>query len=333
MVFLLRASLLTGVCNLIEDQGGKPAHQLRRYGIHPAIETMPDSFVQFDAAVRLLEACARDLECPNFGLQLSTRQGLSMLGPVAVLARNANNVEDAFFQIAKFMHLLTPSIRLEVATIPERGVAQIQFVPIDSRHKHAPQMYELTMGNGQSITRLLSGTKARGTYINFTHSPVSSKQTYRDFFECDVRFNQEVCSAEMSIDIVQRAIAGADRETARLAAAYLEDQVSNTSENLVSQIKQLIARLLPTGHCTMNIIAEQIHLHPRTLQRQLSVEGKTFEQILDDERKRLALHYLAIPHLKLTQIAGLLGYAEQSALNRSCKRWFDQTPNQLRSKG
>ncbi len=41
--------------------------------------------------------------------------------------------------------------------------------------------------------------------------------------------------------------------------------------------------------------------------------------------------YLAEPRLYLVQIAGLLGYAEQSTLNRSCRRWFDKTPRQYRA--
>jgi methylphosphotriester-DNA--protein-cysteine methyltransferase len=41
--------------------------------------------------------------------------------------------------------------------------------------------------------------------------------------------------------------------------------------------------------------------------------------------------YLAEPGLYLSQIAVLLGYSEQSALNRSCRRWFGKTPRQYRA--
>ena len=33
----------------------------------------------------------------------------------------------------------------------------------------------------------------------------------------------------------------------------------------------------------------------------------------------------------VSQIAGLLGYTEQSTLNRSCRRWFGMTPRQYRA--
>jgi AraC-like DNA-binding protein len=53
--------------------------------------------------------------------------------------------------------------------------------------------------------------------------------------------------------------------------------------------------------------------------------------VIDRERRAQAERYLAEPGLHLGQIAGLLGYTEQSALNRSCRRWFGKTPRQYRA--
>jgi hypothetical protein len=60
-------------------------------------------------------------------------------------------------------------------------------------------------------------------------------------------------------------------------------------------------------------------------------EGVRCHDIIDGERRAHAVRYLAVPGLHLQQIAGLLGYSEQSALNRSCRRWFGQTPRQYRA--
>jgi len=72
-------------------------------------------------------------------------------------------------------------------------------------------------------------------------------------------------------------------------------------------------------------------MHPRTLQRRLAEEGTRCQDVIDAERRTQAAKYLAQPGLQFGQIAGLLGYTEQSALNRSCRRWFGSTPRQYRS--
>ncbi len=73
-------------------------------------------------------------------------------------------------------------------------------------------------------------------------------------------------------------------------------------------------------------------MHPRTLQRRVREEGTTFEAIKDGVRRGLAQRYLSQPDLPLTQITALLGYSEQSAFGRSCRRWFGVTPRQERTR-
>ena len=89
--------------------------------------------------------------------------------------------------------------------------------------------------------------------------------------------------------------------------------------------------MLPTGQCSAEVIADQLAMHPRTLQRRLAAEGVRCQDLIDRERRDQAARYLAEPGLYLSQITGLLGYSEQSALNRSCRRWFGKTPRKYRA--
>ena len=123
----------------------------------------------------------------------------------------------------------------------------------------------------------------------------------------------------------------ADPETRRIATKYLESTYLPSTAALSERVAELTRRLLPTGQCSADAIADQLALHPRTLQRQLAAEGVRCHDIIDGERRAHAARYLAVPGLHLQQIAGLLGYSEQSALNRSCRRWFGQTPRQYRA--
>ena len=72
-------------------------------------------------------------------------------------------------------------------------------------------------------------------------------------------------------------------------------------------------------------------MHPRTLQRRLAEEGIRCQDVIDEERRRQAVRYLAELRLSLGQVTGLLGFAEQSSLNRACLRWFGRTPRQYRA--
>ena len=67
------------------------------------------------------------------------------------------------------------------------------------------------------------------------------------------------------------------------------------------------------------------------------MEKKVEEQLLFDfygdlltENQREILHSYYEDDLGLAEIASVLGYREQSSLNRSCSRWFGQSPKALR---
>jgi AraC-like DNA-binding protein len=112
---------------------------------------------------------------------------------------------------------------------------------------------------------------------------------------------------------------------------YLDADHAASDAMLVEHVADLARRLLPTGHCTVDVIAEGLVMHPRTLQRRLATEGLRCQDVIDGERRARAAEYLAEPRLGLSQVAGLLGYSEQSSLNRSSRRWFGKTPQQYRA--
>ena len=97
------------------------------------------------------------------------------------------------------------------------------------------------------------------------------------------------------------------------------------------QVRHAIEALLGTGTCNHREVAAALFMHPRTLQRRLKEEGTTFEDIKDEARRDLAERYLSHPDLALTQVTALLDYSEQSALGRSCRRWFGATPREFRT--
>lgn len=90
-----------------------------------------------------------------------------------------------------------------------------------------------------------------------------------------------------------------------------------------------LVRSLGTARSTCLDVASALALHPRTLQRRLRAEGASFEELLDEVRSDLASRYLEQANLPISQVASLLDYGEQSALTRSCKRWFSRSPRSL----
>ncbi|WP_328404181.1 AraC family transcriptional regulator [Streptomyces sp. NBC_00390] len=327
---LIRATTLWGYVDLVRELGGDPKSMLARFEIPGGVDQQDDSFVRLDSFLQMLEASAEELDCSDFGLRLSRWQGLAILGPIAVIARNSQTLQEGFEAIARYFYVHSPALHLEVAPITDKTVR------FDYRVSELPlarlrQGYELSLANGARIIRLLGGPEARPTRASFLHDQLGPDTSYAEALGCPVVFEQAWCGFDLPADTAGGLIDNADPETRRIATKYLETQTLPSSTSLADRVAELTRRLLPTGHCTAGTIADEVGMHPRTLQRRLVAEGIQFQDILDRERRDLAAHYLADPMLQLSQIASLLGYAEQASLNRSFRRWFGTTPARYRA--
>jgi len=329
---LIRSTNLWGYPDLVRQLGGDPAPLLKRFHIKAGVENEDDTFIPYEATARLIEASAIELECPDFGLRLSRWQGLDILGPVAVIARNAQTMLGAWEAIARYLYVHSPALELSVGLPREgRGVIQLTYTITESGLPYLPQSYELSLANGARIVRLLGGPLARPNAISFTHEQLGSADAYLEALGCQARFGQSWSGLELPAALAGRRIDTADPETQRIATKYLESQYVPSSAPLSERVSELIRRLLPTGQCSAGAIADQLAMHARTLQRRLADEGTGCHELIERERRELAGRYLAQPGMQLAQIAGLLGYAEQSTFNRSFQRWYDTTPRQYRA--
>src|SRR5206468_7403809 len=77
-------------------------------------------------------------------------------------------------------------------------------------------------------------------------------------------------------------------------------------------------------------VARELHVSKRTLQRRLTEEGITFQQLMEEARRELAQHYLLHSSLELNETAYLLGYEDANSFFRAFHEWEGTTPGQWR---
>ena len=90
-------------------------------------------------------------------------------------------------------------------------------------------------------------------------------------------------------------------------------------------IVQLASRALRTlllhGKGSGDDVAQALAMHRRTLNRRLSAEGTTFQQVLDRVRFAVAKEMLEDSQASIPEIAASLGYADYVSFTRAFKRW------------
>jgi AraC-like DNA-binding protein len=328
---LVRASGLSGYRELVRELGGDPAELLAPYRIVEETLDDPRAFISYPSLIRLLERTAAELSCPDFGLRLSTRQDLGILGPLGVAVRNCENLGEAMQTASRYMFVHSPAISFTPQPSEHADRVRLVFRILLDRVGRAAQVTELSVGLAARTVTLLANDPRALAGVRFTHQPVAPLSVYEEHFQAPVEFGCEDSAGELRLDMLSHPIHDASVQIRELAEDYLQLHHDDPSTPLSARVRMVVQRSLGTGSTSCLDVAAAFALHPRTMQRLLREEGTSFEKLKDEARAELALDDLANHELPMAQVAALLDYSEQSALSRSCRRWFGRPPRELRS--
>ncbi|MFR0692968.1 AraC family transcriptional regulator [Enterobacterales bacterium AE_CKDN230030158-1A_HGKHYDSX7] len=329
MTTLIRATSLRGFPQLVTQLGGNPQAMLARFRIDPGLLEDDEGRMPLSTLVALLETAAQELDCADFGLRMAEYQDLHVLGAVALIARNATTVGAALEEIARFIAYHSPGVEVELdrsdADAP-RLVVEIRLSGTRPRR----QMQDLALGVAHNTLCLLCGKDFRARSLLLASLGELPPARYRRYFGCAVYAGQSCHALVLREEQLAQHIEAQDPLLHRVLHDYFSAQELNPALGLAQQVEKIIQRLLPTQRCRLAVVAEQLGLHERVLQRRLAEEGEGFEGLLERTRQARARDYLAERRMPMSQVAGLLGYSEQSVFNRACRRWFGTTPRGLR---
>jgi AraC-like DNA-binding protein len=329
---MVQAQSLRGYRELVADLGGNPTRLLRKAGINPADLDQLTAFISFEAVTDLLERSSTELDSFDFGLRLAERQDIGILGTLAVAMRYSDTVGEALECASKYLDVYNAAISFTISTGQPRGQARLVFRLLPGHYDRWMQTAEHGIGLTWRILMLLSEGRCHLRGVWFPHPPVADEASYRARFPAPLTFRSDQAALAVAQRDLDLPISETIEELHDLATRYLESQLPRGRTALTVQVRQTIEPLLGTGFCSQHEVARALYMHPRTMHRRLHEEGTTFEGIKDETRRDLAQRYLAQPDLPLSQITALLGYSEQSAFGRSCRRWFNTTPKAMRAR-
>lgn len=326
---LIRGTALQGFPELVTELGGSPATLLAEAGIPYAAVGSQDSFISYRKGVAVLEEAARRTATPDLGRRLALRQGVEILGPVGVAVRTAPTVGAAFQALDQYLSVYSPAISASIDLQPTQAHARFEFRILLDRLGSHRQAVELALGVAMQMFRLIVGPEFRPIAVDLPHDPLSPTEEYVQYFGSPVRFAQDDSGIVVRrSDLAQPLVAdGAVHDVVR---EYLGSIALPAQGRTIEAVRLMVRQMLPTGGLDIELVASQLDLHPRTLQRRLADQGTSFATLVDRVRQDQAQHYLRDTEVPLGQLAGILGYSEQSALSRSCRRWFDMSPSAYR---
>ncbi|MFC7010459.1 AraC family transcriptional regulator [Streptomyces viridiviolaceus] len=326
---LIRGTSLKGYPELVTALGADPGPLLRAAGIPRSAVGDPGAFIPYRGLIAAVESAAETSGARDFGRRLALHQGIEILGPVALAALTAPTAIEALQTIDQYFATYSPAIRATVDISPGSPYARYEFQIVLPRLPPHQQLLELSLSVALRIYGLILGPGFQPVSVHLPHEALVAVRSYREYFDCPVRFAEPFCGFRFRRAELNRHLPS-HTAVHDVVRAYLRSITPPADAPLPTAVRTLIRRLLPTGGLTLELVAGQLSIHPRTLQRQLAATGTSFESLVDDYRREETERCLRDTDIPLGQLAGLLGYSEQSVLTRACRRWFGASPSACR---
>jgi AraC-like DNA-binding protein len=327
---LIRGTSLQGFRELSDELGGSTAELLAAAHLRPEAIGDPDSFVSYRSVAALLESAATGTATGDFGRRLAERQGLDILGPVGIAARTAPTVGAAVEAIERYLSTYSPALSVAVRAEPGDRLATFDWRLAGDRPPPHRQAAELGLGVSVRVFRLLAGEDFRPTSVHLRHEPLVDVGDYERYFGCRIDFAADSYGFRFQRDVLSRPLA-ADHAVHDVVQEYLSTISAPAETSTVDAVVRLVARILPTGGLDLDLVAGHLAQHRRTLQRQLADQGTTFAELVDRVRREEAERCLRDTDLAFGELSRMLGFSEQSAFSRACRRWFDGSPRTVRT--
>jgi AraC-like DNA-binding protein len=182
-----------------------------------------------------------------------------------------------------------------------------------------------------SCCRLNFGRQLSPKRVELTHDQHHCRAAYEKYFNCRVVLNQPAPLMSMSVTEVDRVLRSGDEYLAGFHDNIMDDYISGLSRNrLIRSVQRIVAEQLVDGSITVDLIARELGMSTRKLQRELKIEGATYQDLLNETRRELAERYVREGHSDLTEVAFILGFADLSTFSRSFKRWTGVSPSRYR---
>lgn len=296
-----------------------------------------DARIPLAVETALWDEAARRTGDDAFGAHAAQGIRPGMFDVLDYAVRTAPTLRAALERLARYNRLVhdaaafTLHDRADVVRI-EHGLHAAGAV--QSRHAAEFTMTSLLVIGGQLLGQPLP---ARAVELRHPAPAAATVARLAEVFGVTPRFAAAVNALELERAWLERPSVTADASLSRIIERHAEALLAARPEPAAShgqRVRRALSAALGTGEgerdASLPAIAARLGTSERSLQRHLADEGLSFDALLEELRRELALRYLADRSLAIAEVAYLLGYSEPSAFHRAFKRWTGTTPSEAR---
>lgn len=269
---------------------------------------------------------------PTIALRLGELVNPVAIGVLAYVMMHSPTLGQAFDKLCKYQDIVCEGIATTGQLTPSGNqfVLSLRIISPDIIYPEFTLNSELSVY--LSAMRALTGLPVTANEIRFAYPrPTDTREHERVFAPARLTFDADVTAMVLDASLLKLPVLNASPALSTLFEKHATDILARLkTPSLSSRVKSEIVTIMKGEEPMLATVADRLAMGVRTPQLHLKEAGTSYQQLLDETRKELAVSHLREPNLSTTDIAYLLGFAEPSVFFRSFKKWTGQTPGAFR---
>lgn len=323
------AGYALAIARALEHKGVNPRRVLHAAGLAQAVGNDPLQRLTSSQVTALFRACVETTHDPYFGLTVGRFIHASNLHALGYALMASRSLLDFGLRLERYFAIVSGSAAMRV----ERNAQQVAL-----RFRHRTDLCGETEDAFATFLLRFMRLLYRQDFVPLRvelHHACSSEgpQPYAQAFGVAPSFGHAESALVFAAAAMDEPLSGDCAELAQyndqIAAGYL---AKLDRADVGARVRAKITELLSAGECTRSKVAQQLCLSQATLQLKLAQRGTSFQDLLNETRRELALGYLAQRSLSVTEITFLLGFTDTSNFTRAFKRWTGTSPTLYRAR-
>ena len=317
------------------EQGFDPEHLLEQAGIDPSAYTDRHASIDGIQFQRLILAVCDTLNDEYLGY-FRTQGKRKMARLAAQAALRGDTLRQALRSLCEFVNAVRNDIRLDCLVDETTNEAlvcsRISGIrdSVDPHLLHWVKIYWV-----YKFQCWLVGQRIKLTRVCFTASKPVEAADGATLFDCDVEYRSATDGFGFSSKYLDCPVVRTEMDT--LESFFSDDpdwfSIPQLDRTLSRRVENLLVRLYSNDANvpTLESVASELSMSPRTVTRKLKTENVTFQHIKDSVRLKLANTLLESTDLPVSNIATRVGFWVPSDFTRAYVRWTGLTPSDYRA--
>ncbi len=292
--------------------------------LHAGVQVLGgDARVPLERQDELWEGLCAASADPLLGLRLGSALQVGHLDMVGALLMSCETFGEALEALLEYYPIIAEGS--EFTLHRKGGQAVLAYRP--SYRAHRAERVEAVLASLVHLTAWITGGHVRPVAMRISHAARGPGESYRALLGLLPAFAAAenvlvFAEGDLAVPLIQ-ANAPMREHLRQLADAQLQRL---GAQSLAARVQTVLREHPRWGK---ERIAEGLGLSGRHLNRRLAEEGSSFKLLREQVLHAMAEQWLRGP-ARVAEVAGRLGFSDESAFAKAFRRWSGMTPGQFR---